>query len=128
MLWYCVLHARPNTYNIILSFLKHFLHRAIFFFIHLFFLLFLALEQDPAASYDINGNDSDPMPQDNGDNKHGTRCAGEVAAVAYNNICGVGVAYNASIGGKSSDTFQDKKKKKKKIESIVKASRRARTR
>lgn len=57
--------------------------------------------QDPSASYDINGNDSDPMPQDNGDNKHGTRCAGEVAAVAFNNYCGVGVAYNASIGGKN---------------------------
>lgn len=55
--------------------------------------------QDPEASYDINGNDSDPMPQDNGDNKHGTRCAGEVAAVAFNSFCGVGVAYNASIGG-----------------------------
>lgn len=41
------------------------------------------------------------MPQDNGDNKHGTRCAGEVAAVAYNQFCGIGVAYNASIGGKN---------------------------
>lgn len=40
------------------------------------------------------------MPRDNGDNKHGTRCAGEVAAVAFNQYCGVGVAYNASIGGK----------------------------
>uniref|UniRef100_A0A336LJV0 furin n=1 Tax=Culicoides sonorensis TaxID=179676 RepID=A0A336LJV0_CULSO len=40
-----------------------------------------------------------PMPRDNGDNKHGTRCAGEVAAVAFNSYCGVGVAYNASIGG-----------------------------
>lgn len=55
--------------------------------------------QDPDASFDINGNDSDPMPRDNGDNKHGTRCAGEVAAVAFNSYCGVGVAYNASIGG-----------------------------
>lgn len=55
--------------------------------------------QDPLASTDINGNDDDPMPQDNGDNKHGTRCAGEVAAVAYNQFCGIGVAYNASIGG-----------------------------
>ncbi|CAH2049213.1 unnamed protein product, partial [Iphiclides podalirius] len=54
---------------------------------------------DPAASTDINGNDTDPTPQDNGDNKHGTRCAGEVAAVAYNKYCGVGIAYNASIGG-----------------------------
>ena len=30
---------------------------------------------------------------------HGTRCAGEVAAVANNGVCGVGVAYNAKIGG-----------------------------
>lgn len=41
------------------------------------------------------------MPRDNGDNKHGTRCAGEVAAVAFNSFCGIGVAYNASIGGTS---------------------------
>lgn len=59
----------------------------------------LAQNYDPIASTDINGNDDDPMPQDNGDNKHGTRCAGEVAAVAYNQYCGVGIAYNASIGG-----------------------------
>lgn len=55
--------------------------------------------QDPQASFDINGNDPDPMPRDNGDNKHGTRCAGEVAAIAFNDICGVGVAYKAKIGG-----------------------------
>lgn len=59
----------------------------------------LALNYDKEASWDINGKDDDPMPQDNGDNKHGTRCAGEVAAVAFNQYCGVGVAYNASIGG-----------------------------
>lgn len=62
-------------------------------------MLTIHSSQDPDASFDINGNDSDPTPQDNGDNKHGTRCAGEVAAVAFNNYCGVGVAYNASIGG-----------------------------
>lgn len=33
-------------------------------------------------------------------NGHGTRCAGEAAMVANNNKCGVGVAYNANIGGK----------------------------
>lgn len=55
--------------------------------------------QDPSASIDINDNDDDPMPRDNGDNKHGTRCAGEVAAIAFNQYCGIGVAYNASIGG-----------------------------
>jgi subtilisin family serine protease len=57
--------------------------------------------QDQHASTDINDNDDDPMPRDNGDNKHGTRCAGEVAAVAFNSYCGIGVAYNASIGGMS---------------------------
>ncbi|XP_058802575.1 furin-like protease 2 isoform X2 [Phymastichus coffea] len=59
----------------------------------------LLLNYDHEASTDINDNDDDPMPRDNGDNKHGTRCAGEVAAVAFNRFCGVGVAYNASIGG-----------------------------
>jgi hypothetical protein len=32
-------------------------------------------------------------------NRHGTRCAGEVAAAANNSICSVGVAFNAGIGG-----------------------------
>ncbi|XP_034935212.1 furin-like protease 2 [Chelonus insularis] len=59
----------------------------------------LALNYDHDASTDINDNDDDPMPRDNGDNKHGTRCAGEVAAVAFNQYCGVGIAYNANIGG-----------------------------
>jgi hypothetical protein len=31
--------------------------------------------------------------------RHGTRCAGEIAAVADNHICSVGVAYNSHIGG-----------------------------
>lgn len=54
---------------------------------------------DTRASYDINSGDDNPTPQDNGENKHGTRCAGEIAAEAGNEYCGVGVAYNASIGG-----------------------------
>ena len=61
--------------------------------------------QHRGASTDINDNDDDPMPRDNGDNKHGTRCAGEVAAVAFNDFCGIGVAYNASIGGKITKNF-----------------------
>ncbi|XKL69164.1 hypothetical protein PGB90_006933 [Kerria lacca] len=61
--------------------------------------VWLRKTEDPGASTDINDNDDNPMPRDNGDNKHGTRCAGEVAAVAFNQYCGVGVAYNASIGG-----------------------------
>ena len=32
-------------------------------------------------------------------NRHGTRCAGEVAAVPDNNICSIGIAYNSRVGG-----------------------------
>nr|A0A044RE18.1 RecName: Full=Endoprotease bli; AltName: Full=Blisterase; Flags: Precursor [Onchocerca volvulus] len=59
----------------------------------------LAANYDPLASTDINGHDDDPTPQDDGDNKHGTRCAGEVASIAGNVYCGVGVAFHAKIGG-----------------------------
>ncbi|NXC38311.1 PCSK4 convertase, partial [Penelope pileata] len=61
----------------------------------------LSANYDPLASYDFNSNDPDPQPRYNawGENRHGTRCAGEVAAVANNQICGAGVAYNAKIGG-----------------------------
>uniref|UniRef100_A0A673APS8 Furin-1-like n=1 Tax=Sphaeramia orbicularis TaxID=375764 RepID=A0A673APS8_9TELE len=61
----------------------------------------LSQNYDPDASYDVNDGDSDPQPRYTqlNDNRHGTRCAGEVAAVANNDICGVGVAYNAKIGG-----------------------------
>uniref|UniRef100_A0A8C2GZ18 Furin (paired basic amino acid cleaving enzyme) a n=1 Tax=Cyprinus carpio TaxID=7962 RepID=A0A8C2GZ18_CYPCA len=56
---------------------------------------------DPDASYDVNDGDPDPQPRYTqlNDNRHGTRCAGEVAAVANNGMCGVGVAYNSKIGG-----------------------------
>ncbi|GAA6082127.1 proprotein convertase subtilisin/kexin type 6 isoform X1, partial [Tachysurus ichikawai] len=61
----------------------------------------LAQNYDHLASYDVNGNDHDPMPRydSSNENKHGTRCAGEVAAVANNSHCIVGIAYNARIGG-----------------------------
>ncbi|XP_076465888.1 furin-like protease kpc-1 isoform X3 [Babylonia areolata] len=56
---------------------------------------------DEQASYDVNGHDPDPQPRYDysNENRHGTRCAGEVAAEADNNVCSVGVAYNAKIGG-----------------------------
>lgn len=56
---------------------------------------------DPYASTDINSHDSDPMPRYDfsNENRHGTRCAGEVAAKANNSNCIVGVAYNSGIGG-----------------------------
>uniref|UniRef100_A0A4X1VP26 Proprotein convertase subtilisin/kexin type 4 n=2 Tax=Sus scrofa TaxID=9823 RepID=A0A4X1VP26_PIG len=56
---------------------------------------------DPLASYDFNDYDPDPQPRytPSDENRHGTRCAGEVAAKANNRFCGAGVAYNARIGG-----------------------------
>uniref|UniRef100_A0A672PN03 Furin-1-like n=1 Tax=Sinocyclocheilus grahami TaxID=75366 RepID=A0A672PN03_SINGR len=61
----------------------------------------LARNYDPDASYDVNDRDPDPQPRYTqlNDNRHGTRCAGEVAAAANNGVCGVGVAYNTKIGG-----------------------------
>ncbi|KAL9099449.1 MAG: hypothetical protein Q9163_005051 [Psora crenata] len=49
------------------------------------------------GSYDFNEGTDEPKPRLS-DDKHGTRCAGEIAAVK-NGVCGVGVAYNARIGG-----------------------------
>ncbi|XP_069043637.1 neuroendocrine convertase 1 [Lepisosteus oculatus] len=56
---------------------------------------------DPEASYDFNDNDPDPFPRydSTNENKHGTRCAGEIAMQADNDKCGVGVAYSSKVGG-----------------------------
>lgn len=35
-------------------------------------------------------------------NRHGTRCAGEVAATANNTLCAVGVAFGSGVGGEYS--------------------------
>ncbi|CAF2682786.1 unnamed protein product [Rotaria sp. Silwood2] len=61
----------------------------------------LSENYDKDASTDINDNDDDPTPryEPTNENKHGTRCAGEVAAKVNNNICGVGIAYHARVGG-----------------------------
>jgi furin len=61
----------------------------------------LVSNYDPLASFDVNNHDEDPMPRYDmiDSNRHGTRCAGEVAATANNDICAVGVAYNAKVGG-----------------------------
>jgi proprotein convertase subtilisin/kexin type 1 len=60
--------------------------------------------KDPEISYDFNDDDTDPTPRyprsDNDvPNSHGTRCAGEIAMVANNSLCGVGMAFGSSIGG-----------------------------
>ncbi|KAI8592030.1 peptidase S8/S53 domain-containing protein [Geranomyces variabilis] len=49
------------------------------------------------GSYDFNNHVQDPRPKVAEDH-HGTRCAGEVAAVR-NDVCGVGVAYDAKVSG-----------------------------
>ena len=63
----------------------------------------LQTNYEPKASEDLNSDESDhdPMPKYDASNmnKHGTRCAGEVAAVAGNNECGIGAAFHAKIGG-----------------------------
>nr|XP_023667855.1 proprotein convertase subtilisin/kexin type 7 [Paramormyrops kingsleyae]XP_023667856.1 proprotein convertase subtilisin/kexin type 7 [Paramormyrops kingsleyae] len=55
----------------------------------------------PEGSYDLNSNDPDPMPHPDsrGDNHHGTRCAGEIAAAPNNSFCAVGVAYGSRVAG-----------------------------
>ncbi|KAK2589610.1 pheromone processing endoprotease [Conoideocrella luteorostrata] len=50
-----------------------------------------------AGSYDFNDNGPKPAPRLS-DDRHGTRCAGEVAAVR-NDVCGIGVAYESKIAG-----------------------------
>jgi kexin len=49
------------------------------------------------GSYDFNDQELEPKPR-LPDDRHGTRCAGEVSAVK-NNVCGVGVAYDSKIAG-----------------------------
>lgn len=57
--------------------------------------------KDPEISWDCNEEDADPMPryEPTNSNSHGTRCAGEIAMVANNGKCGVGIAYNSKVGG-----------------------------
>ena len=49
------------------------------------------------GSYDFNDKTDEPRPR-LAEDRHGTRCAGEVSAVK-NNVCGVGVAYDSKIAG-----------------------------
>lgn len=49
------------------------------------------------GSWDFNDNDPEPKPVLS-DDRHGTRCAGEISAVR-NDVCGVGVAYDSKIAG-----------------------------
>lgn len=49
------------------------------------------------GSYDFNDKGPEPRPKLS-DDRHGTRCAGEVSAVK-NNVCGVGVAWDSKVAG-----------------------------
>ena len=49
------------------------------------------------GSYDFNDKTPEPRPRLY-DDKHGTRCSGEVAA-AKNDVCGVGMAYDSRVAG-----------------------------
>ncbi|MBN3308511.1 FUR11 protease, partial [Amia calva] len=63
----------------------------------------LSRNYDLRASFDLNDHADlahDPLPNTSDEkNSHGTKCAGEVAMEANNSFCGVGIAYNAQIGG-----------------------------
>lgn len=61
----------------------------------------LKANYDPKASTDLNDHDPDPFPRydPTNENKHGTRCAGEIAMRPNNGFCGVGVAFNSRVGG-----------------------------
>ncbi|KAF8447829.1 peptidase S8/S53 domain-containing protein [Boletus edulis BED1] len=57
----------------------------------------LADNFDAEHSYDFN--DHTPLPKPVlADDRHGTRCAGQIAA-AKNDVCGVGLAYEAKVAG-----------------------------
>ncbi|GAA5978471.1 hypothetical protein JCM10908_004368 [Rhodotorula pacifica] len=57
----------------------------------------LAANFHPEGSWDYNDNTVLPEPRLS-DDQHGTRCAGEIAAVK-NDVCGVGVAHGAGVAG-----------------------------
>ncbi|KAI5459159.1 peptidase S8/S53 domain-containing protein [Mariannaea sp. PMI_226] len=57
----------------------------------------LAPNYFPEGSWDFNDHDPKPAPE-LAEDRHGTRCAGEVSA-ARNDVCGVGVAYDSKIAG-----------------------------
>jgi kexin len=49
------------------------------------------------GSWDFNDDNAEPKPR-LADDRHGTRCAGEISAVK-NDVCGVGVAWDSKIAG-----------------------------
>lgn len=65
-------------------------------------LVIIILLQDSSIQKDYleNDNDAFPISDDSGVREsHGTLCAGEIAMVKNNSVCGVGVAYNSLLTG-----------------------------
>ncbi len=59
--------------------------------------------QDSTLDYDYADDDTFPFPvgEFGGcSSDHGTCCAGEIAMIKSNGLCGVGVAYQSTIVGK----------------------------
>ncbi|KAJ3299211.1 pheromone processing endoprotease, partial [Blyttiomyces sp. JEL0837] len=50
------------------------------------------------GSYDFNDHVDLPRPQKPNEDRHGTRCAGQIVA-ARNDVCGIGVAWDAKVSG-----------------------------
>ena len=62
---------------------------------------FIYIVQDTSASYDAIDRDPDPTPDRYYYmNFHGTNCAGEIASVANNSYCSIGIAHNSKIEGR----------------------------
>ncbi|XP_067040624.1 proprotein convertase subtilisin/kexin type 4-like [Acropora muricata] len=59
----------------------------------------LAKNYNSTASYDFIENDAIPGPNGSKVTGHGNKCAGVIAGVSNNSLCGVGLAYNAKIAG-----------------------------
>ncbi|KAF6750374.1 peptidase S8/S53 domain-containing protein [Ephemerocybe angulata] len=57
----------------------------------------LAANFDAKNSYDFNDHEALPTPKKERDH-HGTRCAGQIAAVK-NRACGIGIAYESKVSG-----------------------------
>ncbi|CAH3018431.1 unnamed protein product, partial [Porites evermanni] len=59
----------------------------------------LSANYNSTASYDFVEDDRIPVPSGKTVSGHGNSCAGVIAGVANNSLCGVGLAYNAKIAG-----------------------------
>ena len=55
------------------------------------------LQQRKDLSFDFNDHEKVPLPDPQLEDRHGTRCAGQIVAQPNNGRCGVGVAWGAEV-------------------------------